>query len=79
MSKMYKTTNVALATALATSGFAIEGFDRSDNDCISFLFEINQNLIDSISAFSANKLMVDAQSFAINYEGLNKYMHNSNL
>ncbi len=59
----YKTTDIALATALHCYGLKLDAIDKTNPSRASFVFERNKGLDELIQAFWSHSLKVDPLTF----------------
>ncbi len=65
--KNFITTDMGLATVLQTTGFKLNGLDRSDLSRIRFLFEHEEGLDQVLAQHYQNELRVSSLTLLSNY------------
>ena len=59
----FKTSDLALATAISVLGIAIEAMQQSDGERMNFIFTKSEKLQDIVNRFWRGELLVEPQSY----------------
>lgn len=72
----YKTTDIAIATALITKGFEIKALDKANPKRVEFIFVEQKELKDVVDKYWSNNLEVKARLFFDNLRMLKQRIYN---
>jgi hypothetical protein len=59
----FKTSDLALATAISVLGVAIEAMQQTDSERMNFIFTKSDKLTDIVNKFWRGELLVEPQSY----------------
>jgi len=59
----FKTSDLALATAISVLGVAIEAMQQTDSERMNFIFAKSEKLQDIVNKFWRGELLVEPQSY----------------
>jgi hypothetical protein len=59
----FKTSDLALATAISVLGIAIEAMQQSDGERMNFIFTKSEKLQDIVNRFWRGELLVEPQGY----------------
>ena len=59
----FKTSDLALATAISVLGVAIEAMQQTDSERMNFIFAKSDRLTDIVNRFWRGELLVEPQSY----------------
>ena len=59
----FKTSDLALATALCVLGIAIEAMQQSDSERMNFIFAKSERVQDIVNRFWRGELLVEPQAY----------------
>jgi len=59
----FKTSDLALATAISVLGVAIEAMQQTDSERMNFIFTKSDKLTDIVNRFWRGELLVEPQSY----------------
>lgn len=59
----FKTSDLALATAISVLGVAIEAMQQTDSERMNFIFAKSERLTDIVNKFWRGELLVEPQAY----------------
>ena len=59
----FRTSDLALATAISVLGIAIEAMQQTDSERMNFIFAKSEKLTDIVNRFWRGELLVEPQSY----------------
>ncbi len=59
----FRTSDLALATAISVLGIAIEAMQQSDGERMNFIFAKSEKLQDIVNRFWRGELLIEPQSY----------------